>query len=94
MSAPHFWTRKKIALLGRDSDGAIAKRLGISTAQVFQQRTRRGIRAFESFHHGHCKWGQTELGLLRNYSDQEIAKMTGRSLQKIADMRRSASLDS
>jgi hypothetical protein len=89
MSAPHFWTREKIALLGTDTDGAIAKHLGIAPSQVFLQRSRRGIRAFESLRLGRCKWGQTELGLFRNYTDQEIAKLTGRSVQDVAAKRRS-----
>jgi hypothetical protein len=89
MSAPHFWTRERIALLGTDSDPAIAQRLGIETSQVFLQRSRRGIRAFESLRHGYWKWGQTELGLFHNYTDQEIAKLTGRSIQDIAAKRKS-----
>jgi hypothetical protein len=94
MSAPHFWTREKIALLGKDTDGVIAKRLGISPSEVFLQRSRRGIRAFETLRHGRWKWGQTELALLRNYTDREIAKLTGRSLKEIAAKRRSISPDS
>jgi hypothetical protein len=89
MSAPHFWTHERIALLGSDSDYAIAKRLGISPSEVFLQRSRRGIRAFASMHRGECKWGQTELGLFRNYSDQEIAKLTGRSVKEVAAKRKS-----
>ena len=88
MSAPHFWTRKRLALLGTNSDGAIAKRLGITPSQVFLQRNRRGIPAFESLHHGRCNWGQTELGLFRSYTDQEIAKLTGRSVNEVAAKRR------
>jgi hypothetical protein len=94
MSAPHFWTRKNIALLGTDFDDVIAKRLGIRPSDVFLQRRRRGIRAFGTLRHGHCKWGQTEIGLLRNYTDQEIAKLTGRSLKEIAAKRRSILPDS
>jgi hypothetical protein len=89
MSAPHFWTRERIALLGTDSDAAIAKHLGIEPSKVFLQRSRRGIRAFESLRHGYCKWGQTELGLFRNYTDEEIAKLTGRSVKEVAAKRKS-----
>jgi hypothetical protein len=84
MLSRNFWTPERIALLGTDSDGAIAKRLGIPLAAVWRQRTTLGI-----LPHRTCKWGETELALLRSYTDEEIAEMTGRALQEIAAKRNS-----
>ena len=93
MSKPHFWTLEKIALLGTDSDATIAKRLGVSPSRIFLQRSRRGIPAHKSMKRPNYKWGQTELDLLRTYTDREIAKITGRSLREIAAKRREVARD-
>ena len=84
-----FWTIDRIALLGTDTDAAIAKLLGIPKDSVFSQRTLHGIPAYGK--PGASKWGETELALLRNYTDREIAKITSRSLQEIAAKRREVS---
>ncbi|HZZ29002.1 MAG TPA: hypothetical protein VFE46_13460 [Pirellulales bacterium] len=88
MSKPHFWTRKEIALLGADTDSAVALRLGVSRAMVYVERRKRNIPAHGRSHHPHCAWGETELGLLRNYSDAEVAKLTGRPEKEILAKRR------
>jgi hypothetical protein len=82
----NFWTPEKIALLGTISDCAIAKRLGISPASVWQRREKLGILPFRL---SKTKWGQSELALFRGYSDSKIAKMTGRSVKEVAAKRRS-----
>jgi hypothetical protein len=87
MLKPHFWTPKTVAQLGTATDKAIAKRLGLSPSTVFMQRSKRGIKAHGRLRHTSCAWGQTELGLLRNFSDREIARLTGRSLKEIAAKR-------
>ncbi len=84
-----FWTPKRIALLGTDSDRAIAKRLGVSPSLVGNQRRAIGIPAARELGAPPCKWGETELALMRSYTDEEVAKMTGRSIHDVAAKRRS-----
>jgi hypothetical protein len=86
MPSDNFWTIERIALLGTVSDREIAKRLGIPVSAVHGQRTIRNIPPWKRY-----KWGETELGLLRTYTDQEIAELTGRSLFDIAAKRRELS---
>jgi len=81
----NFWTPDRIALLGTDFDPVIGQRLGISTHKVRAKRVQLGIRPLQML----CNWGQTELTLLRTHTDQEVAKMTGRSLNDVAAKRRS-----
>ena len=88
MSTVRFWTAERAALLGTDSDAVIAERLGVSIAAVEAQRKQRHIPVYGN---GGCRWGQTDLGLLRSYSDEEIAKITRRSLREIAAKRREMS---
>ena len=81
----NFWTTDRIALLGTDFDPTIAQRLGITTHKVRAKRVQLGIRPLQML----CNWGQTELALLRTHTDQEVAKMTGRSIKDVAAKRQS-----
>ncbi len=88
MGRTAFWTAEKVALLGMHPDKALGERFGVSRLAVRMQRYRRGIPA----KHGsprHQNWGQTDLGLLRSYTNSEIAKMTGRSSKEVAAKRKS-----
>jgi hypothetical protein len=77
-----LWTPAVIALLGTASDAAIAKRLGCSMSAVSDRRGKLGIR-----NHGRatgtCKWGQSDVNMLGRYADEEVAKITGRSLREV-----------
>jgi hypothetical protein len=84
-----FWSAKRIALLGTQSDAAIAKGLGVSITSVALKRRECGIPSYSGATVRRCPWGETELGLLRTYTDDEIAKMTGRSIQEVAAKRKS-----
>jgi hypothetical protein len=81
-----FWTPEKDALLGTDSDCAIAKRLGVTHAAVWQRRQKLGIPAC---HLSKTKWGECEIALFRSYCDKEIQRMTGRTLAEVVAKRRS-----
>ena len=85
MAKRFSWTPESIALLGTDADVAIARRLRISPALVQTQRQKRGILS----RHERCKWGETELALLRTHTDAEVAHTTGRTLEAVAAKRRS-----
>jgi hypothetical protein len=87
MSRPHFWTAKVVAMLGKDTDKAVAQKLGVTPTTVFLQRSKRGIPPYGR-RSRMPNWGQTELSLLQTYSDKEIAKLTGRSVPEIAAKRR------
>jgi hypothetical protein len=79
-----FWTNERLALLGTDTDTAIARLLRISSASVLRARKNQNIPAHRPRTY---RWGQTELDLLRSYSDDEIAIMTSRSLAEISAKR-------
>jgi len=76
-----------LALLGKMPDGKLAKCVGCTRQAVELRRRKAGIpplvRKVKP-----AKWGETEVGLLRNYLDAEIAKMTGRTLAEIKAKRR------
>ena len=86
MPTDNFWMTDRIALLGTASDAVVAKRLGISALKVYTERANRRIPAYNRY-----RWGQTELALFRSYTDEEIAKMTGRSVTEIGGKRRELS---
>jgi len=83
------WTPELLALLGKLPDSELAKRLGCSPQAVSAMRRKLGIKSYSGHGPGICAWGQTELGLLRNFSDKEVARTTGRSLGEIAEKRKS-----
>jgi len=87
MAKRFSWTPESIALLGTESDVAIARRLRISPALVQTQRQKLGILS----RHERTKWGETELALLRTHTDAEVAQITGRTLEGVAAKRLSLS---
>jgi hypothetical protein len=81
-----------LSLLGAMPDRQLALRIGCSKESVIAKRKKLGIKAYSgAFGPGACNWGETELALIRNYSDKEIVKMMGRSLTEIAEKRKSLS---
>ncbi|HTQ40996.1 MAG TPA: hypothetical protein VMJ32_18420 [Pirellulales bacterium] len=79
----HHWTAPEIALLGTMSDSVIAKKLGVSHQSVALKRRKLGIASWTRQVRMPGKWGPTELGLFRNFTDAEIAKITGRKLADV-----------
>jgi hypothetical protein len=82
------WTAEILPLLGTVSDAKLGKRVGRSAQTVGALRRRLGIKTFSEGRH---PWGETELGLLRSYTDKEIAAMTSRKIEEIAAKRREIS---
>jgi len=75
MSAPkkvRGWSADQVALLGTDTDKAVARRLGRSRSSVINTRLKLGIPAF-TVRDG---WGQHE-GLIGQMPDSQIAKLRG-----------------
>lgn len=81
------WTAARLSLLGQIPDAELARRIGCKKLEVAVLRRMHGIKATKLRQSTRCAWGQTELGLLRNYSDREIAKMTGRTVSEISAKR-------
>jgi hypothetical protein len=82
------WTSETLALLGTMPDSELAKRVGCIKQAVSMERRMRGIKAWKSNGTRSYAWGTTELGLLCNYSDEEVAKITGRSMAEIVAKRK------
>ena len=73
LPARHVWTDDEIALLGTQSDAAIARRLGLTEAVVYNQRRRLGIaRPVE-------RWSDDQIRLLGTAPDAEIARRLGKN---------------
>lgn len=70
--SPHVWTKKQLSLLGKISDGAIARQFGLTTAFVYQKRASLGIPPSRTF----CpiKWNSKQIALLGKYPDDEVAR--------------------
>ena len=77
LPARHVWTDEENALLGTQSDAAIAKLLNLTAAVVYKQRLRLGItREVE-------RWTEAELRLLGTASDGEIGRKLGKSMTAV-----------
>ena len=73
LPARHNWTDDEIALLGTQSDAAIARRLGVTEAVVYNQRRRLGVaRPVE-------RWSNDQMRLLGTATDAEIAHRLGKN---------------
>jgi hypothetical protein len=82
------WTAEILPLLGTMSDAKLGKRVGRSAQTVGALRRSLGIKSFGGVV---SRWGETELALLRSYTDEEIAAMTSRKIEDIAAKRRETS---
>lgn len=80
------WTAERIALLGTDTDGNIAKRLEVSPDDVRQARRGLQIKPFKE--RPQKKWTPTEIALLGKMSDPEVAQITGREPAAVTAARR------
>jgi hypothetical protein len=73
LPARHDWTDDEIALLGTQSDAAIARQLGLTEAVVYNQRRRLRIaRPVE-------RWSDDQIRLLGTATDAEIARRLGKN---------------
>jgi hypothetical protein len=81
LSPRHEWTAEEIALLGTDSDPAIAKRLGLSRHVVYDQRRRLGIPRIPN------RWTDAEIARLGTASDPDVAHQLGRSVNSVRNKR-------
>jgi hypothetical protein len=80
------WTKRKIALLGTDSDRKIAERFGTIGGVVARQRTRLGIPSF--YHYRRISWTKEMVSLLGKATDWEIAERYGMKRESVARERR------
>jgi hypothetical protein len=88
------WTPTDDALLGTESDAVIAKCLERTKAAVHCRRMELGIPSttIGGRNKWRRQWGMAELALIGRYPDEEVATITGRTIEKVRAKR--AELDS
>jgi hypothetical protein len=88
--SPRQFTAREIALLGTDSDAAIAKRLRRHEAIVGRKRRQLGIpSARDRAGKTHRRWTQREIAQLGRASDARVAAKVGRSADCVCHKRSS-----
>lgn len=80
------WTEEEEALVGTDTDGAIAEQLGRTPMAVRNKRRALGIAPFREHAHD---WTDRELAILATMSDEDAAEQIGVSRQTLQKKRRS-----
>jgi hypothetical protein len=65
------WTRDKIALLGTNLDGVIARRLGVTRSAVALKRAQLGIKSF--YPQWRIRWTKEMVALLGKITDWKIS---------------------
>jgi hypothetical protein len=75
------WTERELAMIGTDSDRAVAEALGLPVGVVRYKREQLGILHFPE------PWKETELRLLGTAPDSQLARTIGRSASAIRRMR-------
>jgi hypothetical protein len=76
-----LWTNAEIALLGTDTDRAIARTLGLPMNIVRNERQRLGISALSQ------RWKEHEIALLGTARDSEVAHKLGKSASAVLQKR-------
>jgi hypothetical protein len=79
--ARHHWTDDEIALLGTQSDGALAKLLRLPTHVVSAQRRRLGIRRIAP------RWAAAQIALLGTATDAEVGRKLGKTVGAVRTKR-------
>jgi len=69
----HHWTEAEICLLGTNTDGAIARLLGVPKYTVEQKRRRLGIPGIL------WRWTEEEIALLGTGTDREVGRQLGKN---------------
>lgn len=80
-----FWTKKRIAMLGTDSDPNIARRLGIPKGRVIYQRQRRRIPSFTPA--VRFAWTDEMVRKLGAETDARVAASFGTSVAAVRHQR-------
>ena len=75
------WTGEELALLGTDTDRAIAQRLGIPMKVVRRERDRLGISGISQ------RWKEHEIALLGTAPDSQLVATIGKSASAITQKR-------
>ncbi len=83
----HQWTSEQLGMLGKVSDRALARELGLATGTVCDQRTKLGIPPWRP-RPANVKWTKAMLRLLGRLPDQEIARRFGISGSSVIQKRR------
>ena len=81
------WTTDTRSLLGKYSDHAIGKLLGLSKTPVKQERERLGIKPYRQG--AQVRWTKKRLALLGEFSDPEVARRLKISVSQVRRKRNS-----
>ena len=73
LPACHHWTEEEIALLGTESDGAVARRLGLPQYTIENKRRRLRLPSLPR-----C-WTRKDIALLGTAIDREVGHKLGKS---------------
>jgi hypothetical protein len=77
------WSAKEVALLGTDSDAAVARKLNRPTGAVALKRRRKGIKIKPVKR----RWTPHEISLLGTMSDAEVARQLNRTPNSVLSKR-------
>lgn len=95
----HKWTAKENGLLGKASDGEVARRIGLTPLSIFRRRTKLGIPAYKPpIPKGRKKsvvprakskpWTSAEVALLGTDTDRAIGMRLGLTRDAVQKQRR------
>ena len=88
------WSKSEINLLGTEKDGAVAKKIGVSTSSVASKRRELGVKPFRSLKRRPQRvWSKEELSLLGKISDTELAEKINVSITTIGNKRRELGIE-
>ncbi len=76
----HHWTEEQIALIGTDTDQAIAQTLGLPRYSITWKRYQLGI---PSFIPAFQRWTEAEIRMLGTATDSEVARSLGKSAKAV-----------
>ena len=88
MCKARHWTAAEDSLLGTMPDSELAKKLGCGESAVFRRRRLLKISPRSPGPAKVANWGTTELAMLGRYTDEEVARITGRTLAEVQAKRR------
>jgi hypothetical protein len=83
---PAFWTRERVALLGKAPDGEVARQLGVTAGMVGYRRHLLGIPAFPAARQSSF-WTPGRVALLGTATDREVARRLGVTAATVCNRR-------
>jgi hypothetical protein len=88
----HEWSKEEVSLLGKISDGELARRTGLPTHSVWMKRNTMGLPPSRPMYP--VRWGAKEIALLGTLPDEEVAKRLDTSRKVVIEKRASLGIPS